>query len=234
MNIRHAVSALTLTAAGLTSLAVHEAFVSPAYQDSGGVWTYGFGSTRKPDGTPVKDGDKITPVAALELARKDLTVFEGAIKRCVTAPLSQKEFDVYTNLSYNIGSAAFCNSTLVRKLNAQDYAGACDAILMWKKVTIDGKKFDCSTSGNKQCAGLWARRKEAHAQCTAAQKDTETWQPEKPQPQEQPPQKSRSLWLGVLGALLWLTGGAALYHLWLRRREEKQLREEAQRVGLDE
>ncbi|WP_373276927.1 glycoside hydrolase family protein [Laribacter hongkongensis] len=30
--------------------------------------------------------------------------------------------------AYNIGSGAFCGSTLVRKLNAGDYAGACSEI----------------------------------------------------------------------------------------------------------
>ena len=63
----------------------------------------------------------------------DVQKFEGAIKRCVTVPLAQNEYDAYVQLSYNIGAGAFCGSTLVRKLNAGDYMGACQEILRWNK-----------------------------------------------------------------------------------------------------
>ena len=55
-------------------------------------------------------------------------------------------------------------STLVTRLNALDYAGACDAILMWRRVG----GVDCSTPGNKVCSGLWARRVRLHQQCLGA------------------------------------------------------------------
>lgn len=51
--------------------------------------------------------------------------FEGILKNCVTVPLTQNEYSAYVPFSYNVGSRAFCPSTLVRKLNAGDYAGAC-------------------------------------------------------------------------------------------------------------
>jgi lysozyme len=35
-----------------------------AYQDSVGVWTIGWGTTRYPDGSPVSPGDKITQAEA--------------------------------------------------------------------------------------------------------------------------------------------------------------------------
>jgi lysozyme len=37
------------------------------------------------------------------------------------------------SLSYNIGTGAFCNSTLVKKLRTYDYEGACKEILRWDK-----------------------------------------------------------------------------------------------------
>lgn len=90
--------------------------------------TIGFGTT---DG--VKLGDTIKPPQALARALTDIQKFEGALKQCVNVPLSQNEYDAYLQLSYNIGSNGFCNSTLVRKLNAGDYAGACSAIRSWDK-----------------------------------------------------------------------------------------------------
>ncbi|MCG9123095.1 glycoside hydrolase family protein [Laribacter hongkongensis] len=57
--------------------------------------------------------------------------FEGALKQCVCVSLHQYEYDAFVSLAYNIGSGAFCGSTLVRKLNASDYAGACAEIDRW-------------------------------------------------------------------------------------------------------
>ena len=68
-------------------------------------------------------------------------------------------------MAYNIGTAGFCGSTIVKRLNAENYAGACDAILMWNRVA----RQDCSVPGNKICWGLWERRLAAHSKCKAAQ-----------------------------------------------------------------
>lgn len=38
------------------------------------------------------------------------------------------------SLSYNIGWPRYCKSTAVRRFNAGQYAGACDAFLMWDKA----------------------------------------------------------------------------------------------------
>lgn len=129
MRSRTAVGALALSAAALVGLALNEGYSDRAIIPvPGDVPTLGFGTT---DG--VKMGDKTTPPQALARKLADVQKFEGALKQCVTAPLHQYEYDSYIRLSYNIGPRAFCNSTLVRKLNAQDYAGACAEILKWDK-----------------------------------------------------------------------------------------------------
>lgn len=156
---RTLIAALVLSAAGLVGIAVDEGYTSHAVPDPVKgltVPTIGFGTT-----SGVKMGDTTTPVKALQRKLSDVRGFEGAIKRCVTVPLHQYEYDAYINLEYNIGSTAFCNSTVVTRLNALDYPGACDAILMWRRVG----NVDCSTPGNKQCPGLWARRQRLHSQC---------------------------------------------------------------------
>ena len=146
---RRAVAALSLSAAGLVSLLQSEGYTSRAVIPiKGDVPTIGFGST---DG--VKMGDTITPQAAVSRALSDVSKFEGAIKRCVKVPLTQGEYDAYLSLSYNIGSGAFCGSTLVRKLNAGDYAGACEQVLVWDKA------------GGRRVQGLTARRNREYAQC---------------------------------------------------------------------
>lgn len=54
-----------------------------------------------------------------------------AVDRCVTVPMPDKVWASWTSLTFNIGIRAFCGSTLVRKANAGDYAGACAQISRW-------------------------------------------------------------------------------------------------------
>lgn len=63
----------------------------------------------------------------------DVSKTEAKMRQCVRVPIAQGEWDAYTSLAYNIGAGAFCGSTLARKLNAGDYAGACKQILRWDK-----------------------------------------------------------------------------------------------------
>lgn len=153
------VAALALSAAGFVGITLHEGYTERAVPDAvrgESVPTIGFGTTGG-----VRMGDKTTPPKALARALVDVQDFEHALKRCVTVPLHQYEYDAYVDLAYNIGATAFCASTLVKRLNAGDYAGACDAILMWRMAA----GVDCSEPGNRQCAGLWQRRLRLHRQC---------------------------------------------------------------------
>lgn len=146
--MRIAAKALALSASALVAIATWEGYRENAYTDIVGVWTIGFGST---DG--VKPGHKTDPVAALQRKLTDVQKFEGAIKHCVNVPLHQHEYDAYLSLAYNIGPTAFCNSTLVRRLNAQDYEGACKEILRWNRA------------GGQVVKGLDNRRKAEYQKC---------------------------------------------------------------------
>ena len=130
---RYAVAGLSLTAAGLVSLANFERFSGEAYIPvPGDVPTIGFGST-----SGVEMGDKISVPEALERLMRDVENAESAIGQCVKVPLSQGEYDAYTSFIFNVGGNAFCASTLVKKLNAGDYPGACLELKRW--VYVDGK-----------------------------------------------------------------------------------------------
>jgi lysozyme len=146
---RKAIAGIVLSASALVGIALHEGYSDRAYTPvPGDVPTIGFGTTGG-----VKPGDTITPPKALVRALTDIQKFEGAVKKCVTVPLAQNEYDAYIALSYNIGSGAFCGSTLVRKLNAGDYDGACKQILVWDKFK------------GKPLRGLTIRRQEEYKQC---------------------------------------------------------------------
>lgn len=144
-------SALVLSAAAFVGIAVHEGYSSRAYIPvPGDVPTIGFGTTGG-----VQMGDTITAPQALVRALQDVQAFEGALKRCVRVPLHQHEYDAYISLAYNIGPTAFCGSTLVRKLNAQDYAGACKEILRWDRFK------------GEPLRGLTIRRQKEYQLCTS-------------------------------------------------------------------
>lgn len=158
--LRVSVLALALSAAGFVGITTREGYTSHTIIPTvGDKPTNGFGTTGG-----VKMGDVTDPVSALKRAYSDVQEYEGALKKCVKSPLYQAEYDVYVDLSYNIGSAGFCGSTIVKRLNVGDYAGACEAILMWKKAG----GFDCSTPGNRRCAGLWTDRQRSYSKCVAA------------------------------------------------------------------
>lgn len=129
INSRIVIAALSLSAAGLVGIALNEGYTDKAVIPiPGDVPTIGFGTTGG-----VKLGDKTTPPAALARALQDVNKFEGALKKCVKVPLHQYEYDAYVDFAYNVGPTKFCGSTLVKKLNAEDYAGACAEISRWVK-----------------------------------------------------------------------------------------------------
>ncbi len=150
MNVaRTTIVALAFSAAGFVGLTLYEDYRGAAYIPvAGDVPTIGFGTTEG-----VKLGDTITPPKAMARALRDVQKFEGAIKQCVKVPLHQWEYDAFVSLSYNIGAGAFCGSTLVRKLNAGDYAGACAEIDRWNRA------------GGKVLRGLVNRRASERALC---------------------------------------------------------------------
>jgi lysozyme len=160
---RTAVAALGLSAAALVALVLHEGYSDRAITPvKGDIPTLGFGSTTRADGSPVRIGDTTTPTKALARALRDIEHFEGALKSCVTVPLAQNEYDAYISFAYNVGSRAFCQSTLVKKLNAQDYSGACYELLRWRFFRGE----DCAAAEHASlCGGLVKRRDAEYRQC---------------------------------------------------------------------
>ena len=155
---RTTLAALSLSAAALVGIVMQEGYTDRAVIPvPGDVPTIGFGTTHG-----VKIGDTTTPPKALSRALSDMQKFEGALKQCVTVPLHQHEYDAFVGFSYNVGSGAFCRSSMVKKLNAGDYPGACREILRW--TYFQGK--DCAAPENARlCGGLAKRRQDEYRQC---------------------------------------------------------------------
>lgn len=96
-------------------------------------WTIGWGHTGN-----VRPGMVITKTEAERLLRDDLTWVQKAIRELVHVPLSQKQYDALAGLIFNIGRTNFKKSTVLRRLNASDYEGAAEAMMMWTKQRQNG------------------------------------------------------------------------------------------------
>ena len=121
-----------------------------AYRDDAGVWTIGWGHT----GAGVKKGMTCTLAEAEAFLAADLAYAETFVSRVASTP-AQGQLDGMVLLAYNIGNSAFAESTVLRKHNARDHAGAAAAFASWCKITQNGRKV--------VAAGLVRRRAEEAA-----------------------------------------------------------------------
>ena len=143
-----------LAASTLVGLALSEGYSDKAIIPvPGDRPTTGFGTTFNADGSAVKLGQVTTPPRALVDLLRDAGKFEQAVKRCASVPLHAYEYSAYVQFTYNVGESAFCNSTLVKKLSALDYSGACLELLRWDKVQ------------GRTVRGLTLRRQAEYKEC---------------------------------------------------------------------
>lgn len=113
------------------------AYLCPAH-----VPTIGYGCT---DG--VRLGMVWTEAEAVAGLAREIAKFEAVVSRLVTVTINQHEYDSMVSLAYNIGAAAFARSTVLKRLNNGDRAGAAKAFEMWTR------------GGGRVLPGLVSRRK---------------------------------------------------------------------------
>lgn len=120
-----------------------------AYLCPAGIWTIGWGHAIVDDGVQLKGaGGKararalfpggITRDQAEALLRGDLVPRAAQVARAVKVPVNDGQFGALLALLFNIGGANLAASTLLRKLNAGDFAGAADQFLAWDKARVNG------------------------------------------------------------------------------------------------
>lgn len=173
------------SSAGRVAITQREGVVLTAYKDSVGILTIGVGHTSAAGKPTVTPGMKITKAEADEILSRDLATFEKAVNDAVKVSLNQNEFDALVSLAFNIGGGAFKKSTLVKRLNAGDRAGAANAFLMWNKA------------GGKTLQGLVNRRKAERLQFLSG----------KPGPTPSQPAPTTGFWASLIAILLKLIRG---------------------------
>ncbi|MCY1672121.1 lysozyme [Novosphingobium sp. SL115] len=128
--------------AGLAIIKQYEGLRLKAYLCPAGIWTIGWGHT----GPDVKAGKSITLDRAEQLLRADLSRFEAAVQRL--APVAtDNQFSAMVSFAFNVGedededdvAEGLGDSTLLRKHNAGDFAGAAAQFAKWNKAKVNGK-----------------------------------------------------------------------------------------------
>jgi lysozyme len=118
-----------------------------AYQCSAKVWTIGWGNTFYENGTPVKQGDKITQDRANSLFVFVANKFADEIKKLIKTNLSENQFSALVCFAYNVGTGNLAKSTLLKKVNANpNDPSIANEFLRWNKA------------GGKELLGLTRRR----------------------------------------------------------------------------
>lgn len=116
--------------AGVVAIKRFEGCVLKTYKCSAGVDTIGYGHT----GSDVAPGMTWSAADADGALLRDLERFEQCVEKAVKQPLRQGQFDALVSLAFNIGTAAFADSTLVKCINAGDLQGAGMQFISWNKV----------------------------------------------------------------------------------------------------
>ncbi|MFZ4504613.1 MAG: lysozyme, partial [Methylovulum sp.] len=123
-----------------------------------GIWTVGYGRALRSKSTNAflkgasGKAEALAKYPALTLAQAeemlafDLTAFEDKVKALVKVDVNDNQLGALVSFAYNVGAGNLASSTLLKKLNAKDYAGASVEFLKWDKA------------GGKILKGLTLRR----------------------------------------------------------------------------
>ncbi len=123
-----------INAKGLQVVKVFEGLSTRAYPDpatGGEPWTIGYGHTTAAGPPRVYPGLTITAAQAEEILKRDLNVFERAVASAVTRTPTSDQFSAMVSFTFNVGPNNFRSSTLLKKHNAGDFAGAADEFQKW-------------------------------------------------------------------------------------------------------
>ncbi|ENS2749299.1 lysozyme [Salmonella enterica] len=124
------------------------------YRDVAGVLTVCDGHT----GKDIIPGKRYTDAECDALLDKDLKRVKAQVDPLIKVSIPESERAAFYSFAYNVGTGAFARSTLLKKLNAGDHAGACNELKRWMYA------------GGRQWKGLVTRREIEREVCAWGQK----------------------------------------------------------------
>jgi lysozyme len=138
---------MSISEAGIQLIKSFEGCHNQPYKCPASLWTIGFGRVLYPDQARLKTGERASYPLRSEhnrlwnadeidaLLEADLLRFSaGVLRLCPAAVDSQCHLDALVSFAFNVGLGNLQSSTLRMKYNRQDYAGAADEFLKWRKA----------------------------------------------------------------------------------------------------
>lgn len=141
--------ASSLAISGAFLVSPSEGLVNKTYIDPIGILT----SCRGHVGPELKLGQTFTLDQCDKTFAEDLKQHDKQMMSYVYVPLTNFQHAAILSFTYNVGVGSFKSSTLLKKLNAKDYTGACNELSRWTKA------------GGKVMKGLVTRREAERQIC---------------------------------------------------------------------
>lgn len=146
--------AIAALAMAVIALKPDEGKRNVSYRDIAGIPTSCYGHT----GPDVRVGQYRTDAQCEALLKKDAETHMRGVLRC-TPGLADRphQLAAATRLAFNIGTSAYCRSTIARRFNAGAWRAACDGFTAWRFARVNGRMVEVR--------GLKLRRERERAAC---------------------------------------------------------------------
>ncbi len=118
---------MQINTAGLSLIKQYEGFSKTPYRCPAGLWTIGYGHTSGVH----EHTAAITEAEALELLRRDVRAAEQAVCELLTVEVNENQFAALVSFTFNVGHTNFAHSTLLARVNAEEFDAAATQFLRW-------------------------------------------------------------------------------------------------------
>jgi len=126
-----------VTEEGLALIRRFEGFRAEAYLCPAGVWTIGYGHTSAAGPPKVKPGMRMSEPEARRVLADDVERFAHDVRAALTREVTPQQFSALVSFAYNVGSGAFRRSSVLKAVNAGDFAAVPERLSLWVKA--DGR-----------------------------------------------------------------------------------------------
>lgn len=123
-----------MTEEGLALIRRFEGFRAQAYRCPAGIWTIGYGHTSNAGPPRVSPGMEMSEAEARRVLAADVERFAAEVRAALTREVSPQQFSALVSFAFNVGTAAFRTSSVLRAVNAGDFGAVPGRLGLWVKA----------------------------------------------------------------------------------------------------
>lgn len=146
-----------VTDEGLALIRRFEGFRGEAYRCPAGVWTIGYGHTSQAGPPGVRPGMIMSEAEARRVLAADVRIFAEDVRAALTREVSPEQFSALVSFAFNVGAGAFRRSSVLKAVNAGDFAPVPQRLALWVKA--DGRTLEGLVRRRKAEAELFSRHR---------------------------------------------------------------------------